>query len=80
MDRARYLDSATAKILFVVDEPKMELKERFTLLTVAAGLRHCALFVHLGPSDLQHPPNRIFYTLTTADSVRLPARRPQDAH
>jgi hypothetical protein len=31
----------------------MELIERFTLLTVAAGLRQCALFVLIGPSHLQ---------------------------
>ena len=53
VDLAKRLNAATAKVQFVADAPRMEMKERFGLLTVAAGLRQSGLFVHLEPGDLQ---------------------------
>ena len=53
IERARRLNSAIARIRFAEDDPLMELIERFTLLTVAAGLRQCTLFARIGPSHLQ---------------------------
>jgi hypothetical protein len=53
VDRAKRLNSEVAHIRLVKDEPRMELTERFTLLTVPAGLRRCALLVHLGTNELQ---------------------------
>ena len=47
VDLAKRLNAATAKVQFVADAPRMEMKERFGLLTVAAGLRQSGLFVHL---------------------------------